>query len=312
MSAVRKHQEAPAATVHTLPGSKREAAPRLLGEELRQMRLERRLTLKEVAPVIRASVSKISRLERGESPPRERDVKDLARHYGAEAEKMRELDSLLRLMHDGAWWQQYADVTPSFLKRLIGLEGTAQKIFTYENHIVPGLLQTPEYARVLVEAAMPSAKPEVVNRRLDLKMGRKALLHHEHRPQVIALLDEGILLRPVGGPSVMWEQLTYLRELAAEYQRGEQNVNIRIVEFARGASVSPPTPITHLLFGDGGPAELVYIEQVDSANYVTKPSEVERYRHVLLEVSNAAATRRESLELLDKAIERYRVQKGDG
>ncbi|KOG86733.1 helix-turn-helix domain-containing protein [Streptomyces varsoviensis] len=312
MSAVRKYQDAPMASVHALPGSKREAAPRLLGEELRQMRLERRLTLREVAPVIRASVSKISRLERGESPPRERDVKDLARHYGADPEKMRELDSLLRLMHDDAWWQQYADVTPSFLKRLIGLEGAARKISTYENYVVPGLLQTRAYARVLVEAAMPAAEADVVDRRLELKMGRKALLHHENRPQVIALLDEGILMRPVGGPRVMWEQLTHLRELAAEYAEGEQNVNIRIVEFARGASVSPPTPVTHLVFGDGGPAELVYIEQVDSANYVTKPAEVERYRHVLLELSNAAADRKQSLRLLDAAIERYRAAIADG
>ncbi|MEV0264735.1 helix-turn-helix transcriptional regulator [Streptomyces sp. NPDC050617] len=312
MSAVRKHQEAPAASVHALPGSKREAAPRLLGEELRQMRLGLGLTLREVAPVIRASVSKISRLERGESPPRERDVKDLARHYGADPEKMQELDSLLRLTHDDAWWQLYADVTPSFLRRLIGLEGAAQKISTYENYVVPGLLQTRDYARVLVEAAMPSADAATVERRVELKMGRKALLQHDQRPRVVALLDEGILMRPVGGPRVMWEQLTYLRRLAAEYVTGDQNVNIRIVEFARGASVSPPTPVTHLLFGDGGPAELVYIEQVDSANYVTKPSEVERYRHVLLEVANAAATRRESLALLDGAIERYRAAAGDG
>ncbi|MEV0281148.1 helix-turn-helix transcriptional regulator [Streptomyces sp. NPDC050610] len=312
MSVVRKYQDAPAASVHALPGSKREAAPRLLGEELRQMRLGLGLTLREVAPVIRASVSKLSRLERGESPPRERDVKDLARHYGAGPEKMQELDSLLRLMHDDAWWQQYADVTPSFLRRLIGLEGAARKIYTYENHVVPGLLQTRDYARVLVEAAMPSADPEVVERRVELKMGRKALLRQEHRPQVIALLDEGILLRPVGGARVMWEQLTYLREIAEEHLTGEQNVNIRIVGFARGASVSPPTPITHLLFGDGGPAELVYIEQVDSANYVTKPLEVDRYRHVLAEVSGVAATRRQSLELLDRAIERYRAASADG
>ncbi len=300
------------ASVHALPGSKREAAPRLLGEELRQMRREQNLTLREVAPVIRASVSKMSRMERGESPPQARDVKDLARHYGADAEKMRELDSLLRLMHDDAWWQQYADVTPSFLRRLIGLEGAAQKISTYENYVVPGLLQTREYARVLVEAAMPSADADTVDRRVELRMGRKGLLFHERRPQMIALLDEGILMRPVGGPQVMLEQMEHLRELAGEYLPGGQNVNVRIVEFAKGASVSPPNPVTHLVFGDGGPAELVYIEQVDSANYVTKPSEVERYRHVLLDVSNAAADRRKSLDLLDTAIERYRAATADG
>lgn len=303
MSAVRKDREFPVAPVLSMPrqDSKREAAARMLGDELRRMRQERGLSIKDVAPVIRASISKISRMERGESPPRERDVVDLARFYGAAREKELEIEQLLRLMEDSAWWEQYNDVTPSFLRRLIGLEGTADKIYTYENHVVPGLLQSPDYARVLVEAAMPGASEAEIRRRVQMKMERTRLLRKGQPPQVIALLDEGVLRRPVGGAEVMYGQLEYLKRAAES-----KGVNIRILEFDKGASVAPTHPITHLHFGDGGPPELVYIELLDSASYLTKPAKVDQYRHVLAQVSHAAASWSDSRQLLDQAIAHYR------
>ncbi|MGW0313990.1 helix-turn-helix domain-containing protein [Streptomyces flavidovirens] len=290
----------PAASVTPLPRQvKPEAAARLLGERLRDLRLERGLTLEAVGKAIRGSASKISRLERGMHPPRERDIYDLVRFFGLSSEQEALLDHLLRQAQNSAWYKKYSDVTPGYLKRLIGLEGSAQTIYTYENHVVPGLLQTPQYARAVVEAALPGHPGNA--RRVELRMGRQQLLHSDHRPLVIALLDEGVLRRPVGGYDVMCGQLEHL--LSAFDVPG---VNIRVVEFEASALASPTYPITHLRFCDGGPSEVVYVEHIDSAMYLTRPSEVERYRHVLNEVAYVAAGRQESKEILQETLGGYR------
>ncbi|MGW8374728.1 helix-turn-helix transcriptional regulator [Streptomyces sp. ODS28] len=300
MTAVPQPDEPGLAPVAQLPGAKREAASRFLGEQLRQLRQARGLSLKDVAPVIRGSISKISRMERGESPPKERDVLDLARHYGVSAEQYREIEYLLKQISDEAWYQQYSDVTPAFLRRLIGLEGSAEEISTYENNVVPGILQIKDYARALITAALPDSPKEEIERKTDMRAQRKMMLKGSH-PKVNALLDEGVLRRPVGGPSVMCQQLEYLLFAARV-----QGVNIRVIEFENGAAVSPPHPITHLKFFDGGPAELVYIEHLTSATYLTRPTEVDAYRHVLNELRFAATKRANSEEILERALQEYR------
>ncbi|OON80079.1 helix-turn-helix domain-containing protein [Streptomyces tsukubensis] len=272
----------------------------MVGEQLRSLRQDRGLGLKDVAPIIRSSVSKISRLERGESPPKDRDVLDLVRYYGLSPQERRSIESLLQQAHNEEWYEHYNDVTPTYLRRLISLEGIAEEICTYENHVVPGLLQTPDYARALVKAAMPNATEETLDRIVDLRINRQLILDQDI-PRVSALLDQGILLRPRGGTTVMRRQLEHLLH-AADVAK----VNIRIVEFVRGASVSPPYPITHLKFRDGGPAELAYVEHVTGATYVTRPLDLDEHRNVLSTLRDAAATMERSKTVLRKAIEMYR------
>ncbi|MFJ4876589.1 helix-turn-helix domain-containing protein [Streptomyces sp. NPDC088745] len=287
---------------------KSEAAARVLGEHLRQLRQERRLGLKDVAPVIRGSVSKVSRLERGESPPKERDVRDLMKYYRLSPMETFEIESLLRHTQESHWWSQYADVTPGYLRRLIGLEGAAERIYTYENHIVPGLLQTPDYARAVVGAAVPGATVLEIERRVELRLRRQRILRGAQSPMMVALLDESVLLRPVGGPRVMLEQLLHLKRVA-----NGGGIHVRIVRFEDtdvSASIAPSYPITHLKFHDGGPAELVYVELIDSALYLSKPPQVDLYRHVLNELSYVAASRRDSADMLDEAIARQQARLG--
>jgi transcriptional regulator with XRE-family HTH domain len=281
-----------------------EVAARVLGEFLRQAREQRGYRLKHAAAVIRGSVSKVSRLERGESPPKERDVFDLVRFYGLSESEAHEVDCLLQQVQGSEWWHQYADVTPGYLKRLIGLEGAAERIFVYENAVVPGLLQTPDYARAVVRAVLPDAEEEDIERRVQLRISRQRLFDGPRRPRVMALLAGGILQQPIGGREVMCAQLEHLLQLG-----GGAGVFIRLVEPEQGAGVAPNCPITHLQFGDDGPAELVYLEHIASATYVTKPAEVERYRLVLNRVSQAASSRERSEDLLRRAIERYRSRR---
>ncbi|MEU8992836.1 helix-turn-helix transcriptional regulator [Streptomyces sp. NPDC048558] len=303
-SAVRKETIAPVIEVAG-HNARPEVAARLLGEALRQARKERSLPLRDVAPVIRGSVSKLSRLERGESPPKDRDVHDLMAFYQLSGERAHEIEGLLQQAKDNAWWQQYGDVTPNWLKRLIGLESGATRIYCYENHVVPGLLQTPDYTRALIANGLPGASREEVERRVRLRLERQRVVRGSHRPDIIVMLDEGILLRPVGGPAVMSRQLTHLIELS--HQEG---INIRIVPFECSASVAPSYPITHLTFGDGGPSELVYVELIDSAMYLSRGAEIEQYRQVLLNLLSESARMKESRARLEQARDRYADQAG--
>ncbi|MFJ7146663.1 helix-turn-helix domain-containing protein [Streptomyces sp. NPDC100445] len=305
-SAVREDSAEPAVVPITGHSARPEIAARLLGETLRQARKERSLSLRDVAPVIRGSVSKVSRLERGESPPRERDIRDLVAFYQFSSDQAHEIEGLLQQAKNNAWWQKYGDVTPNWLRRLIGLEAGATRIASYENHVVPGLLQTRSYMRALVSNGLPGASAEEIERRVKLRLDRQRILWSPRRPSIVAMLEEAILLRPVGGPGVMREQLDHLIELS---QR--DGINIRIIPFERSASVAPSYPITHLTFGDGGPSELVYIELIDSAMYLSRAGEIEQYRQVLLNLLAASERMRDSRDLLVEARDRYAARTAD-
>lgn len=278
----------------------RAAAARVLGHELRAWREARGLTLKDVAPVIRGSVSKISRLERGESPPKARDVLDLARHYGLDGEEMRTVERLLEHAQDCEWYEQYSDVTPTFLKRLIQLEGEAQEICVYENLVVPGILQTPAYARHMVRAVMPSASDDEMDRVVQLRTQRQLRLMEGEVPRLTVLLDQGVLQRRCGNAEVMREQLRHLL-IAGDVAK----VNIRVLEMSWGYSAAPPYPITHLKFTDGGPGELAYVEHINGANYVTRPRALDDHRNALSNLRKAAASRERSRELVEEALRQY-------
>ncbi|MFE2880511.1 helix-turn-helix domain-containing protein [Streptomyces roseus] len=278
----------------------RAAADRLLGRELRRCREARGLTLRQVAPVIHGSVSKISRLERGESPPKPRDVRDLARHYGVDADEMRALERLLEHARDSQWYEQFSDVTPDFLKRLIQREGDAEEICVYENLVVPGILQTRAYARHMVRAVMPGADREEIDRVVELRAERQRRLMNRPLPKVTALLEEGVLRRRCGNAAVMDEQLTHLLRAG---ERGK--VSIRILPMARAYGATPPCAITHLRFRDGEHAELAYVEHANGANYVTRPRALDDYRGALAGLRRAAAPEEESVELILAARRRF-------
>ncbi|MGW1126398.1 helix-turn-helix domain-containing protein [Streptomyces sp. NPDC002526] len=285
-----------ATVTHLHPG--REAANIMLGEFLRQCREERRLNQADLAYVIRGSVSKISRLERGESPAKRRDVMDLADFMSLNAEERRTIEQLLEQALDRAWYQQFSDVTPSYLKRLIALEGSASHIMTYENTVVPGVLHTPDYARALVEKVMVDVRD--IERTVELRLLRQKNLRWGNSVRLTALIDEGVLKRPWGGPQAMCEQLEHLLRVTEE-----SRWNIRIVPFGAAGEFIPPYPMTQLEFPSEGPADLVYVEGITGAEYITKPELVDRYRRDLHQVHVAALDRTGSAEKIREAIKSY-------
>ncbi|MFI2312610.1 hypothetical protein AMK17_19825 [Streptomyces sp. CB00072] len=272
----------------------------MLGEFLRQCREERRLKQADLAYVIRASVSKISRLERGESPPRTRDVMDLADFMKLSRQERRTIERLLDQARDDSWYQKFSDVTPTYLRRLIALEGGAREIRTYENQVIPGVLQTREYAVSLAKTVKKDAREaERVGEMRQERQWKLREARMQRSLRLTALIDEGVLRRPRGGPRVMREQLEYLLE-----QSDAKRTNIRIVPFGCGADVTPPYAVAQLDFPTEGPSDLVYVEHINGADYITRPDIVDKYRNDLHQLMAVAASRIESKRLICEAIQK--------
>ncbi|MFE6774572.1 helix-turn-helix domain-containing protein [Streptomyces sp. NPDC057702] len=297
MSAARKAQPASDASVIRIQTSdEQRPAGRLLGDELRYHRERLGYTLADAARAIRASTSKVSRLERGESPAKPRDVHDLTVFYGLTREQRSQIDQLLAQAGNADLYARFADVTPNFLKRLIRLEAAADRISVFDPHVVPGLLQTESYARALVrmmEIGLPDADIERV---VSLRMQRQLAVEQGGRA-LDALIAEEVLLRGYGSPEAMAEQIRLLLKVTQTTR-----FNIRIVP--KGA-LTPPYPIFHLSFADGDFQELAYVEHLDGANYVTQKRQLDKYRKLLLNVRANAYDRKNSTLSLMEALDHW-------
>src|SRR5215470_9330594 len=150
----------------------------LLGAQLRRLREGKRITLEDAGRVIRASHSKISRLETGRVGFKDRDITDLLTFYGVTDEEEREaMRALARRANAPGWWHDYSDVLPSWFQAYVGLEEVASRIQTYEVQFVPGLLQTADYARAATRLGHDDASPREIERRVGARMARQEVLN---------------------------------------------------------------------------------------------------------------------------------------
>ncbi|WKU05961.1 helix-turn-helix transcriptional regulator [Micromonospora sp. HUAS LYJ1] len=245
----------------------------LLGAQLRRLREASGVTREGAGWEIRSSESKISRMELGRVGFKERDVADLLTLYGVTAAEER--DALLKLARDAnspGWWHRYGDVLPSWFQSYLGLEAAAALIRSYEVQFVPGLLQTPEYARSVVLLGHRGAAVEEVDRRVELRIQRQQVLHRENPPQLWAVIDEAALRRPIGGPQVMHGQLTALIEATRS-----SHIRLQIIPFDAGGHAAAGGAFTILRFGDDDLPDIVYIEQLTSALYLDKREDLDYY-----------------------------------
>ncbi|RKN50048.1 XRE family transcriptional regulator [Micromonospora costi] len=245
----------------------------LLGAQLRRLRESSGVTREGAGWEIRASESKISRMELGRVGFKERDVADLLTLYGVtDAEEREVLLTLARDANSPGWWHRYGDVLPSWFQSYLGLEAAAALIRTYEVQFVPGLLQTPAYARAVVLLGHGAAAPDEIDRRVALRMRRQELLRRADPPQLWAVVDEAALRRPIGGPDVMRDQLTALIEATRS-----PNIRLQIIPFAAGGHAAAGGAFTILRFGDQDLPDIVYIEQLTSAIYLDKRDDLDHY-----------------------------------
>jgi transcriptional regulator with XRE-family HTH domain len=251
-----------------------------LGAHLRRLREASHITPVEAGEAIRATHSKISRLERGRSAAKQRDVADLLTLYGITDEAEREqVLSLARQASTPGWWQQYNDILPRWFELYVGLERAASIIRTFEVQFVHGLLQTEDYARAVILIANARASAEEIDRRVSVRMKRQQLLARPGAPELWTVLDEAVLRRPPGGAGVMRAQLAHLLELTAL-----PNVTLQVIPFDVGPHAAAGGPFTILRFPEPDLPDLVYLEQLDSATYLDSPDQVTQYLSVMNEI----------------------------
>jgi hypothetical protein len=245
----------------------------LLGAQLRRLREASGVTREGAGWEIRASESKISRMELGRVGFKERDVADLLTLYGVvDPDERAALLKLARDANSPGWWHRYGDVLPSWFQSYLGLESAAALIRTYEVQFVPGLLQTPEYARAVVLLGHHDAGAEEIDRRVSLRMRRQKLLSRAKPPQLWAVVDEAALRRPIGGAEVMRGQLQALIEATRS-----PHVRLQIIPFAAGGHAAAGGAFTILRFRDQDLPDIVYIEQLTSAIYLDKREDLDFY-----------------------------------
>jgi len=266
----------------------------LLGAQLRRLRESANISREDAGYHIRASGSKISRMELGRVSFKERDVTDLLELYGVTDPVHRE--SLVQLTHEAnapAWWQKFQDVVPDWFHVYVGLEEAAQLIRVYEVQFVPGLLQTEEYARAVVLQGAPGIDPEEVERRVALRMGRQKLLDKESPPKLWAIVDEAALRRPMGGREVLIAQVERLMDAISD-----PNVTLQVMPFRYGGHAAEGGAFTIMRFPEADLPDIVYMEYLTGALYLDKPDEVERYAAVMERLSVAGTSPDRTREIL--------------
>ncbi|HEX5293612.1 MAG TPA: helix-turn-helix transcriptional regulator [Streptosporangiaceae bacterium] len=250
----------------------------MLGAQLRRLRERAELTPDAAGYHIRASRSKISRMETGRVGFKERDVADLLELYGVSDKQV--VASMLELASQANaqdWWAKFGDVLPDWFEPYLGLEAAASLIRTFDLQFVNGLFQTEAYARSVASIGLRGAGAAEVERIVGVRVRRQELLTSAHAPRVWCIMDEAALRRTVGGVEVMRGQLRHLAEVARL-----PNVTLQVVPFRIGGHEAAGGSFTVLRFAEPDVPDVVYIEQLTGAMYLEKRSDVDHY----LDVSN--------------------------
>ena len=263
---------------------------RRLGAELRRLRDEADVTIDVVAERLGCSASKISRIETGHTSATPRDVRDMLSIYGIVGEQSDELVQIAREARQKGWWHPYSTVlTGSY----VGLEAAASSLRAYEPQVVPGLLQTEDYAKAMIRAARPDITAKEVEQRVRVRLGRQSLLSQDDPIDLWAVLDEAVLSRPVGGDAVMRAQLEALVEVAEL-----PNVTIQVLPFEAGAHAGMDGTFSILDFPEPGDPEVVYAENATGGLFLEKPEDLQKYIFIFDYIRAAAIRPEESVALI--------------
>ncbi|MEW2287687.1 helix-turn-helix transcriptional regulator [Streptomyces sp. NPDC047841] len=279
--------------------SERRAAPTVgqvvLGKRLQELREAAGLSREEAARVLRVASATVRRMEMAEVALKIPYVQVLVTTYGVPEE---EADAFVRLAEEAnqpGWWQRFHDVLPDWFSLYVSLEGAARVIRSYEPHFVPGLLQTEEYARAVLEAGtIGQSAPGTVERHVSLRMERQRLLEREDPPHLWVIMDETVLRRPVSvRPEVLRDQLDRLLEYA-----GRDRVTLQIAEFAAGPHPGTYAPFTLFRFAEPELPDMVFTEYLTGALYLDSRQEVAAHLEVLDHMTARAASAQRTLKLL--------------
>jgi transcriptional regulator with XRE-family HTH domain len=273
---------------------------RQLGRYLRGLRNRQHMTVRTAAEELEWSEAKIWRIETGQTSLRSHDVDLMCRIYSAPADLTEALKALAKETKSRGWWHAYGDIIPENFDLYLGLEEAATGLSWYEPELVPGLLQTEDYARAVISADKPGTEDSEISRRVQLRIERQALIRRPAAPLALrVVLNESILRRPVGGREVMAAQLGALAEAAVL-----PTVKLRVVPFSAGLHHGLVTgPFEILRFpanGDGSDSEppTVYVDGYTGDLYLDKPAEVVQYTSAFEAIWDAALDETTSTTLI--------------
>jgi transcriptional regulator with XRE-family HTH domain len=276
---------------------------RELGALLRALRNGRGWTAEQVAERLLISPSKVSRLETGQRGASARDIRDLCNLYEVDEEQREHLMELAREGKQRAWWQSLALPYSTY----VGLEAEATSISDNGLGVMPGLLQTADYARAMVRAAIPNWVPEVVEQRVKGRMARQQLLHSDRAPRFEAVLEESVLHRVVGSPAVMKAQLQQLLELSEL-----PNVTLRVIPYQAGALPGGINKFIILGFAQPTVSDVVFIEGLTGDLYLDDPRDVEIYNTTFRTLVQLSASPTATRDAIAAMIPGYRAQARSG
>jgi transcriptional regulator with XRE-family HTH domain len=245
----------------------------LLGSQLRKLREDRGISREQAGYEIRASASKISRIELGRVALKERDVADLLTLYQVTGEAERApLLALADAANIRGWWHRYGDLLADWFQPYLGLEEAASIIRTYQVQFVPGLLQTPDYARAVIAAGDPDAPAAEIDRRVAMRMARQELLTRPSPPRLWAVIDEAALHRPIGSNDIMRDQLQALiKKVRLDH------IIVQVMPFRFGAHAAEAGAFSILRFPEPDLPDVIYLEHLTSAIYLDKRRDVDPY-----------------------------------
>ncbi len=247
-----------------------------LGRELRRLRESAGVSRERAAAELECGTPKVSKVETGKATVRAGEVKVLLDLYG-----VTDRDAVLRLARDARRRSTYR--VPDWAKTFVGMEADAAEIRTYETELVPGLLQTEAYARVVTQAADPARDPRQVERLVAARAERQQRLRSGDAPLLWAVLNEGVIRRRVGDREIMGRQLEHLAGLAED-----PNVTIQVLPFSAGAHPAMGSSFVHLRLTDPPDAEVIYLEDMASADYLDRPAQVSAYLSAFGMLASAA------------------------
>jgi transcriptional regulator with XRE-family HTH domain len=267
----------------------------LIGTELARYRSEARMSLTDVSAKTGISKAKLNHLESGRQQQAPDDIATLLTAYGVPARDIDRMTSLTGRADDATWWAPWAAVVPDWLRTFVGLEGLATSEFNFEPTIIPGLLQTQEYAAA-VTAKSPRVRPDHNERFVGFRLARARRLTDPERPlQLHAVFTEGALRLAVGTPDLRAAQLRHLIEMA-----NLPNVTIQLVRPEDGVHTALAGPFMLLDFDDARP--VVYCELNDGAVYLQEPDQVEASRVVSRNLREVALSPGQSVALIESML----------
>ena len=266
----------------------------ILGTQLRQFREAAGVTSEQAGYQIRASRTKISRIEHGRAAVKGRDVADLLAFYGITDETVQaKMLTIAGQANTPDWWSAYSDILPDWFETYLGLEEAASAIRTFDLQFVHGLLQTEDYARAVTLLGHETATAGEIDRRVHVRLKRQEVLTSPNPLHVWSVVDEAVLRRPVGSRAVMRAQLNHLAEVA-----DLPHVTVQVMPFGTGGHAAAGGSFTVMHFDGDGLPDVVYLEQLTSALYLDSRDDLEHYTAIINEVTAGALTPARTATLL--------------